>query len=590
METGKALQVYDYMIILGYFCIVLGTAYYFSKRIKITKDFFSAGGNIPWWLSGISFFMASFSALAFVMYAELSYQYGIISILIYQLTVPALIISALWVAKRWKRSRTDTPIQFLEKRYSLTIRQALAWTGIPLRIVDNALKIFSTAIFLYAGLKLSLISLPVSIAIIGIISIMYSFMGGQWGVMVIDFIQFIILTIGVLLLFTLTVLKIGDLNLFFEQAPADFFNPLSGPYRSINIFAIFIIIVIAMNSTWSLVQKYNCVKDEKDAEKVAWLVAALNFIGPIIFFIPAILARVLLPELPNPKYSYAELAFTVLPFGLMGVMVAGMFSATLSTMGSEFNVLAGIITTDFYKRILRPKASEKELIIIGRITTIIIGAMIVLIAIMISFLHEYSLFDIMMKAFGAILPATALPILLGMFWKKINVRGALTGLIVGAISGTTLIIINVYLVNHFSPQFDSNPELKYWLKQGWDAYSIIFNVCITILALYLGSIFKKESIEENQHIDAYFKDLKTLLRIMTPRRMEALKTLHEHGPISVRALAKTLGRDYKNVHKDMQEMEKIWWFIVAFVRALAQHRGRAFLRSLMQQAANQSDK
>jgi hypothetical protein len=65
------------------------------------------------------------------------------------------------------------------------------------------------------------------------------------------------------------------------------------------------------------------------------------------------------------------------------------------------------------------------------------------------------------------------------------------------------------LVNHFSPQFDSNPELKYWLKQGWDAYSIIFNVCITILALYLGSIFKKESIEENQHIDAYFKDLKT---------------------------------------------------------------------------------
>ena len=56
-----------------------------------------------------------------------------------------------------------------------------------------------------------------------------------------------------------------------------------------------------MNSTWSLVQKYNCVKDEKEAEKVAWLVAGLNFIGPIVFFVPAILARVLLPELTNPK-------------------------------------------------------------------------------------------------------------------------------------------------------------------------------------------------------------------------------------------------------------------------------------------------
>ena len=118
METGKALQIYDYIIILGYFSIVIGTAYYFSKRMKITKDFFTAGGNIPWWLSGISFFMASFSALAFVMYAELSYQYGIISILIYQLTVPALIIGALWIAKRWRRSRTETPIQFLERRYN----------------------------------------------------------------------------------------------------------------------------------------------------------------------------------------------------------------------------------------------------------------------------------------------------------------------------------------------------------------------------------------------------------------------------------------------------------------------------------------
>jgi predicted transcriptional regulator len=71
--------------------------------------------------------------------------------------------------------------------------------------------------------------------------------------------------------------------------------------------------------------------------------------------------------------------------------------------------------------------------------------------------------------------------------------------------------------------------------------------------------------------------------------MEALNAVYDQGPTSVRALAKVLGRDYKNVHKDMQEMEKIWWLFVAFVRALAQHRGRAFLRSLMQQAANQSD-
>ena len=214
MDTGKALQIYDYFIILGYFALVLGIAYYFSKRMKLTKDFFTAGGKISWWLSGISFFMASFSTLAFVMYAELSYQYGIISILIYQLTVPSIIIGALWMARRWKRSRTETPIEFLEKRYSLTIRQALAWTGIPLRIIDDALRIFSTAIFLYAGMKLSILSLPMSICIIGVILILYSFMGGQWGVMVTDFVQFIILLVSVLLLLPLTIHKIGGLGNF----------------------------------------------------------------------------------------------------------------------------------------------------------------------------------------------------------------------------------------------------------------------------------------------------------------------------------------------------------------------------------------
>jgi len=512
MLSSGNLQIYDYIIVFGSFVIILGISFYFSKRMKILKDFFAAGGNVPWWLSGISFFMTSFSALAFVMYAELSYQFGIISILIYQLTVPALIIGALWISKRWKRSRTETPIQFLERRYNLVLKQALAWTGIPLRIVDDALRLFSTAIFLYAGMKMSVLNLPTSIAIIGVILVLYSFLGGQWGIMVTDFIQFIILFAIVLLILPLTIYKVGGIGHFIESAPPHFFDPFSGPYRIINVISIFIILLIATNSTWSFVQKYNCVKDEKDAKKVAWLVAGLNFISPIIFFMPALLARVLLPDLSNPKYCYAELAFSILPTGLMGMLVAGMFSATISTMGSEFNVLAGIITNDFYKRILREQASEKELMIVGKISTIIIGILIVLMSILISYLSEYSLFDIMMKAFGALLPATALPILLGMLWRKISVRGALTGLICGAISGISLIVINIILVNHFSFQFASNPELKYWLKQGWDAYAIIINVIITIVSMYFGSIFNKKSAEEQQKIDTYFQQLSTPLQ------------------------------------------------------------------------------
>ena len=85
MDAGKALQSFDYVIIGGYFLIVIGTAAYFSKRTKLSRDFFIAGGAMPWWLAGISFFMASHSALSFVMYGELGYRYGITAILIFNL-------------------------------------------------------------------------------------------------------------------------------------------------------------------------------------------------------------------------------------------------------------------------------------------------------------------------------------------------------------------------------------------------------------------------------------------------------------------------------------------------------------------------
>jgi len=503
----QTLQVYDYIIILGYFALILGASWVFSKKMNLSRDFFAAGGNMPWWLSAISFFMASFSALTFVMYAELSYNYGVIAIVLYQVTVPALILAAFGLARRWRRTRADTPVQFLENRYNLMVRQALAWTGIPLRIVDDSLKIFSTAIFLYAGLKLSILSLPVAISIIGVILIVYAFLGGQRGVIVIDFVQFIILLGSVLLILPLTIIKIGGIGAFVSQAPIGFFDPTTGPYRGFNIFALLILFVISLNSTWSLVQKYNCVRDEKEAKKVAWTVAGLNFIGPIIFFTPAILARVLLPELENAKYAYAELAFTVLPTGLMGVMVAGMFSATVSTMGSEFNVLAGILTNDIYKRVFKPKASEKELLIVGRVATVAVGILIISMALLVSTLQGISLFDIMIKAFGALLPATALPILAGLLWKRINARGALTGLIVGAISGITLIIVNIFLVKSYAHSFAGSPELEYWLKQGWDAASILFNIGITLSAMFLGSILTPAQDEEEKRVNLFFAQL-----------------------------------------------------------------------------------
>jgi SSS family solute:Na+ symporter len=507
METPSEFQPFDYLVILGYFVILLGTAVYFSRRTKLSTDFFVAGGNMPWWLAGISFFMASHSALSFVMYGELGYKYGITGVTIFQMSVVGLVLGALYVAKRWRRSRTVTPVQFLEKRYSLRIRQALAWTGFPIRIVDDALKIFSTAIFLYVGMKLSILNLPTAIGLAGAIMILYAFLGGQLGVMVTDFLQFVIKMVIVLFIFVLTIVRFVDGGFSVDQFPAGFLNPLSGTYRGLNYLSVIVLMIVSMNSGWALVQKYNCVRTEKDAQKLAWLVACLNLVAPIIFFVPPMLARVLLPGLQETKFAYAEIAFAVLPTGMMGMLLAGMFASTLSTMGSEFNVLAGVLTNDLYKRLFNPQATERDLVRVGRIATVLIGGLIIGVAILLTVLQGLNLFDIMFKAFGALLPATALPILAGFFWKRITARGAFAGLLAGAASGIGLTLINVAAVNAFAADMQSRPELQYWLKQGWDACALFVNIAVTLAAMFLGTRREKQTEQERARVEEYFSDL-----------------------------------------------------------------------------------
>jgi len=193
----------------------------------------------------------------------------------------------------------------------------------------------------------------------------------------------------------------------------------------------------------------------------------------------------------------------------MGMLVAGMFASTLATMGSEFNVLSGILTNDLYKRLFRPQATERDLVLVGRLTTFLIGVVVIGVAMFLSVVQGLNIFDIMFKAFGALFPATALPILAGFFWKRITARGAITGLVAGAISGISLVIVNLSLVSSFGAEMQANPDVQYWLKQGWDAAALLVTITVTLAAMFLGSSQRSLSQTERTRVEAYFNDLET---------------------------------------------------------------------------------
>ena len=526
MSNPTGIAFPDYLVILAYFAVIVGIGYYFARSIKQARDYFAAGNVMPWWLAGTSFYMVSFSALLFVIYNEITFQYGIVGIVICWTGPPAVLLGGFFTAHLWRRARVITPLGFMERRYSKTVHQVFVWTGFPLRMFDNALKIFSTAIVVTVALRSLGLSVVLFMVIIGIIMIAYSFMGGQMTVIIADFVQAAILGVAVVLLFAFTLSHVGHLGQFFHNLPDGFLSPVRKPYDwSYLIFTAFLITLLSYNASWALVQKYNTVRSEADARKMIYLIAFLMFVSPPIFFFPGLAARVLMPGLENAKEVFAVVAMKVLPLGMMGFIISAMLSATMSTLGSEFNTLSGILTRDFYKRKVRPDISESREVVLGRVFTVIIGSITIILAIVINSFQGFSLMDIMFRFFTAFGPPIMIPLVFGLLFKKFNSRGVIWGVIAGATTGVGLILANIILVQVYTEQMKKDPTLDFWLRSGWNSVTTVLNVMATILGMWLGSVTRKTSEEEKRQVDSFFDDLKKpfLLEAKAERKFSPFK-------------------------------------------------------------------
>ncbi len=508
MPQAQSIGLPDYLVILSYFIVVISMGFYFARYIKKSKDYFAAGNTMPWWLAGTSFYKASFSALLFVIYNEIAYKYGIVVIVIMWIFPICVLIAGHFLARRWRRSRVITPLGFMERRYSSIVHQLFVWTGLPLRLFDNALKILSTSIVFAVALRGLGLSITAFMAIIGLIMVLYSFMGGQMTIMITDFVNVIILAIASVTLFVLTLGKVGNLGEFVRKLPAGFFNPAPEPYGwSYLVFTVFLIMLMTYGASWALVQKYNTLKSEREIGKMIWWVAILMFVMPPIFFFPGLAARVLLPNISNAKEVYALISMKILPMGLMGFVLAAVISSTMSTLGSEFNTLSGVLTRDFLKKKIKPNLSEKQEIFAGRASTVLIGAVTVLLAVLFNALQGFNLMDIMFRIFGAFGPATMIPLIFGLLFRKFNSRGALWGLIAGCTTGVVLVLANFFLIQAYAVEMQSDPTLEFWLRSGWNSTANVLSVAATMIGMWLGTRTKPTPPEETERVRLFFADL-----------------------------------------------------------------------------------
>lgn len=506
--ADPGIRLPDYLVVLSYFVVVIAIGIASARTIRKSKDYFAAGAGMPWWLAGTSFYKASFSALLFVIYNEIAYKYGLVAIVILWISPLCIVLGGLLTARRWRRARVMTPLGFMERRYSSTVHQVFVWTGLPLRLFDNALKILSTSIIFAVALRGLGLSITAFMAIIGLVMILYSFMGGQMTVIITDFVNVSILAVSVVTLFILTLGKIGNLAAFARALPAGFFHPAPEPYGwSYLVFTVFLVTLLSYNASWALVQKYNTLRSEKEITKMIALIAGLMFVMPPIFFLPGIAARVLLPGIGNAKEVYALVSLKILPVGMMGLVLASVISSTMSTLGSEFNTLSGVLTHDFFKKKIKPELSERQEIFTGRAFTVMIGTATVLLAMLFNALRGFNLMDIMFRVFSAFGPATMIPLVFGLLFKKFNARGTLWGLIAGCASGVALVLANFYLVQVYAEAMKTDPRLEFWLRSGWNSAATVVSITATILGMVIGTKIRPTPEEERNRVEAFFADL-----------------------------------------------------------------------------------
>lgn len=377
------------MVTLDFYVMAIFALLIFAIGLTFTrigsKDgqaFFEAGGATPWWINGLSLFISYFSAGTFVVWGSIAYKSGLVANMIQLTMAISGLIVAKYIAAKWKKTGAMTAADYLGTRFGTKTQQFYTYLIL-------LLSLFSTAAVLYPVGKMVQVATPFSlnacIIVIGAIIVLYTAAGGLWAVLVTDVVQFVILTASVLIVIPIAFQEIGGPANLIAKAPEGFFQPFNSDYTFEFMLAFIVYQVFYIGGNWSYVQRYTSVSTVKESKKVAYLFTILYFISPVIWMIPPMVYRIINPDLQGlePEGAYMMLCQKVLPAGLIGLVLAGMISATSSKANTTINLVATVFANDIYKTLVRPKATEKEMILMARIFTIIFGAATIVVAILI---------------------------------------------------------------------------------------------------------------------------------------------------------------------------------------------------------------
>lgn len=481
LQTARLVTI-DYVVLALYFAVIFAIGWYFSRRERTTTDYFLASRDVAWWAIGASLFSSNIGSEHFIGLAGSGAASGMAPGHFEWLASIIVLILGWVFVPFYLRSNVYTMPEFLERRYNGACRTYLASVSLIAYVFTKiAVAIFAGAIVLKAvlgwGMWQSSLALVIATGI-------YTVAGGLAAVIYTEVIQTVILVAGALVLMFIGLSEVGGWSGLQAKVPADFFHMMkpatdeSFPWTGI-FFGAPILGLWYWCTDQVIVQRTLSAKNIDHAKAGTALAGFLKILPVFMLVVPGMIARALYPEemAKDSNSAFPLLVARLMPPGLQGVMIAAMLAALMSSLSAVFNSSSTIFTMDFYKKI-RPEASERHLVNVGRVaTTIMVGLSLLWIPFMGRISSQLWIYLQSVQAYVA--PPIAAVFLLGILWRRINGQGAIVSLLVGFVLGATRFILEVVYAKQELSGF-----LKFFVKMNFLHFAaLMFVVCVAVLII-----------------------------------------------------------------------------------------------------------
>lgn len=480
------LSTLDISIIVIYLLGVVALGFYFGKKHENAEDYFLAGRNLTWPIIGFSLFASNMSSNSLVGLAGAGYKDGF-SVYSYEwMAVVVLILFAVFFLPFYLRNKIFTIPEYLERRYSYAVRAYASAIAIVLNIlVDIAATLYA------GGLVINLIfpqfALWQIIVGLAIIAGIYTITGGLSSVMYTDAVQAVILIFGSSLISYMAYKQIGGWDAVYaitEASHFDVMKPMDDPTMPWpSVFTgVLLIGFYFWGTNQYITQRTLASKNLRQGQWGAMFAGFLKLSILFIMIFPGAFARVLYPDMTEMDMIYPTMLFDLLPTGLLGIVLAGLIAAMMSSLDSGLNSVSTLITMDFIKK-WKPNADSKSLMNTGRIVTAIVMVIAIFWAPQIG--HFEKLWDYLQNTLAWFCPPIVALFVMGLFSRHNNNAGALASIVVGF--SITVFLISIKL-------FNLDITLPNFLYVGFWHFIIC---CVTLYGFsYMGS--RKNEDELNQ--------------------------------------------------------------------------------------------